>query len=123
MTRVDPALSGSSASVETMRFLWSRVSATTRSRPAWDITRTRRTPVRSATWRWQAQRVTNGQPFRDFLDLQAGDAIEIETRTHLYTYVLDDDGDERVVDLSAGWVFDRVPGSPDLESAVRKAGH
>lgn len=56
-----------------------------------------------------AHRVTHGQPFRDFLKLRKGDKVEVETRTHLYTYVLRDNGTDRTVDFSAEWVLKSNP--------------
>ena len=50
-------------------------------------------------------RVTHGEPFRDFLKLRKGDEIFIETRTHIYTYVLREDGDKRTVDFTTEWVL------------------
>lgn len=50
-------------------------------------------------------RVTHGEPFRDFLKLRKGDEVFVETRTHIYTYVLRDDGDARTVDFTAEWVL------------------
>lgn len=50
-------------------------------------------------------RVTHGEPFRDFLKLRKGDKVYIETRTHVYTYVLRDNGTDRTVDFSTRWVL------------------
>lgn len=60
-----------------------------------------------------AHRVTHGEPFRDFPDLQIGDEVVIETRTHIYTYRLEEDGDERTVDFEQTWILDSVPGHPE----------
>ncbi len=57
-------------------------------------------------------RITNGQPFSGFPDLRAGDLVEVETRTHVYTYELTEDGTDTVVDFSEVWVLDPVPGKP-----------
>lgn len=57
-----------------------------------------------------AHRVTHGEPFRDFLKLRKGDKVEVETRTRIYTYELRDNGTDRVLDFSQGWVLDQVPG-------------
>ncbi|WP_262850982.1 class E sortase [Mumia quercus] len=64
-------------------------------------------------------RVTHGEPFRDFLELRAGDKVLVETRTHVYTYVLRDDGTDREVDFSEGWVLDPVPGQPGATPTER----
>ncbi|MDO9380854.1 MAG: class E sortase [Nocardioidaceae bacterium] len=57
-------------------------------------------------------RVTHGEPFRSFLKLRKGDTVEVETRTHVYTYVLRDAGTDRTVDFTDTWVTDPVPGKP-----------
>ncbi|GAA3549999.1 class E sortase [Nocardioides daeguensis] len=57
-------------------------------------------------------RVTRGQPFADFPSLRAGDEVTVETRTHLYTYVLDDDGTDIEVPASDTSVIRPVPGRP-----------
>lgn len=62
-----------------------------------------------------AHRVTHGEPFRDFLELRKGDKVEVETRTHIYAYRLRDNGTDRVLDFTQGWVLDPVPGKPDAK--------
>ncbi|GAA3528898.1 class E sortase [Nocardioides daeguensis] len=62
-----------------------------------------------------AHRVTHGEPFSKILDLRAGDEVIVETRTHVYTYRLVEDGDARVVDFTETWVLDPVPGKPASE--------
>jgi sortase A len=62
-----------------------------------------------------AHRVTHGEPFRDLPDLQAGDQVIVTTRTHVYTYVLDEGGADREVDFAQTWILDPVPGSPSAE--------
>ncbi|WP_262850431.1 class E sortase [Mumia quercus] len=54
-------------------------------------------------------RITNGQPFKDFPDLQAGDKVYVETRTHVYTYELKGSGTDTIVDFSDIWVIQPVP--------------
>lgn len=58
-------------------------------------------------------RVTHGEPFRDFLELREGDRIEVETRTHVYTYELENAGDSLTLDFTVGWPLQPVP-DPDL---------
>jgi sortase A len=58
-------------------------------------------------------RVTHGEPFRDFLELREGDRIEVETRTHIYTYELENAGDSLTLDFTVGWPLQPVP-DPDL---------
>jgi len=54
-------------------------------------------------------RITNGQPFRKFPELRAGDLVEVETRTHVYTYELRNSGTDTRVDFSEIWVVQPVP--------------
>lgn len=68
-------------------------------------------------------RVTHGEPFRDFLDLREGDQIEIETRTHIYTYELQNSGSELTMDFTVKWPTFDVPdpdwdGTPPTESKL-----
>jgi sortase A len=60
-----------------------------------------------------AHRVTHGEPLRDMPELRAGDEVLIETRTTVYTYELDTDGDDLVVDLHETWVVAPRPVNPD----------
>lgn len=57
-------------------------------------------------------RVTHGEPFRDFLKLRAGDEFIVETRTHLHTYALRQNGDEIRVPFTTSWPLWPVP-DPD----------
>lgn len=66
-----------------------------------------------------AHRVTHGEPFRQILELRAGDEVVVETRTHIYTYRLGEDGDVRVVDFTETWVLDPVPGRPGATPTER----
>ncbi len=54
-------------------------------------------------------RVTHGSPFRRFLDLRAGDVVEVETRDAVHTYRLREDGHRTRVDFSATWPLQPVP--------------
>lgn len=68
-------------------------------------------------------RVTNGQPFADFPSLRAGDTVEVETRTHVYTYELQNSGTDLVVDFEDVWVVQPVPekarDAPDRRSTAQ----
>lgn len=55
-------------------------------------------------------RVTHGQPFAKLLDLDRGDKVSIETRSAIYTYVLDRAPRELTVDDTETWVLEPVPG-------------
>ncbi len=59
-------------------------------------------------------RVTHGEPFRNFLKLRKGDEVVVETRTHIYTYVLQQNGDETRVPFTTSWPLWPVP-DPDSE--------
>lgn len=59
-------------------------------------------------------RVTHGEPFRDFLKIRAGDKAVVETRTHIYTYRLRDDGDAITVPFTTSWPLWHVP-APDAK--------
>lgn len=51
----------------------------------------------------------NGRPFDRLLDLNAGDEVVVETRTHIYTYVLDNSPRDLTVQNTDTWVLDPVP--------------
>lgn len=68
-------------------------------------------------------RVTHGEPFRKFLELEVGDRVEIETRTHLYTYEMRTNGRDIRVDFSTSWPLFPVPdpnqrGAPPTEKLM-----
>jgi len=58
-------------------------------------------------------RVTHGQPFSRLLELDKGDQVVVETRSAIYTYVLDTAPRDLTVTETASWVLDPVPGQPD----------
>ena len=60
-------------------------------------------------------RITHGQPFAKLLDLDRGDAVIVETRDAVYTYVIDDPPRDLTVPDSATWVLDPVPGKPEAK--------
>lgn len=60
-------------------------------------------------------RVTHGQPFSRLLELQPGDEVVVETRTAVYTYVMDQPPQSLTVADTATWVLDPVPGEPAAE--------
>jgi sortase A len=51
-------------------------------------------------------RVTHGEPFADFPELQAGDLVVVETVNAEYTYELDNGGTDLIVPFTAEWVLD-----------------
>lgn len=60
-----------------------------------------------------AHRVTHGEPLRGMPDLEVGDEVIVETRTRIYTYVLDTAGDALVIPFTGTWVLDPLPTNPD----------
>ncbi|AXT86176.1 class E sortase [Aeromicrobium sp. A1-2] len=60
-------------------------------------------------------RVTHGEPFSKFPKLKRGDKVEVETRTHIYTYQLRNSGTSIKVDFSVSWPLWRVP-DPDARN-------
>lgn len=58
-------------------------------------------------------RVTHGEPFSRLLSLNPGDQVVVETRTAIFTYVLDTSPGALTVPDTAGWVLDPVPGRPE----------
>jgi len=64
-------------------------------------------------------RITRGQPFSDFPSLQAGDKVVVETRTDVFTYVLDDDGTSITVPYDDTGVVQPVPGKPGVKPHQR----
>jgi len=59
-----------------------------------------------------AHRVTHGEPFAKFPDLEKGDEVVVETREKIFTYRLRQGGKDITVDFSVGWPLQRVP-DPD----------
>ena len=57
-------------------------------------------------------RVTHGQPFAKLLELEAGDEVIVETRTSVFTYVIDEAPKDLTVKAKDSWVLDAVPGHP-----------
>ncbi len=59
-------------------------------------------------------RQTHGQPFRHLEQLRPGDQVIVETRTAVYTYVIDNDPNSAAATVLPNdvWVLDPVPGKP-----------
>ncbi|MET1037887.1 MAG: sortase [Aeromicrobium sp.] len=57
-------------------------------------------------------RITHGEPFAKFPELEKGDEVVVETRTEILTYRLRNSGTSITVDFSVGWPLQRVP-DPD----------
>ena len=60
-------------------------------------------------------RITHGEPFARLLELQAGDEVIIETRTAVYTYVMDGSPANLTEDDTQTWVLDPDPRNRDDE--------
>ncbi len=58
-------------------------------------------------------RVTHGEPFADFPELEEGDLVYVETRTVTYTYELDFGGTDLEVPFTDDWVLQPFPKNPD----------
>ena len=54
-------------------------------------------------------RITHGEPFARLLELETGDQVIVETRTAVYTYVMDGSPANLTVDDTATWVLDPDP--------------
>jgi sortase A len=59
-----------------------------------------------------AHRVTHGEPLRNMPELRPGDKVIVETRTAVYTYVLDTNPNKLIVSFTNTWVLDPVPDNP-----------
>jgi sortase A len=70
-------------------------------------------PGQQGNYALAAHRITHGEPFAQLPDLRPGDTVTVETRTAVYTYVLDTDPNDLVVPNSDDWVLDPFPVNPD----------
>ena len=57
-------------------------------------------------------RITHGQPLRQMPELRPGDKVIVETAKATYTYVLDTNPNDLIVDFTQVWVLDRHPHNP-----------
>lgn len=69
-------------------------------------------PGRKGNYALAAHRITHGEPLRRMPDLEVGDKVIVETRTHVYTYRLTTPGDGLEVPFTDGWVVDPLPTNP-----------
>lgn len=65
-------------------------------------------------------RITHGEPLRRMPELRPGDEVVVETREATYTYELDTDPEELVVDFTQVWVVDPLPTNP-VDGGVQPA--
>lgn len=70
-------------------------------------------PGQTGNYALAAHRVTHGEPLRDMPELRPGDKVVVETRDHVYTYVLDTDPNNLVVTFRDVWVVAARPKNPD----------
>jgi sortase A len=59
-----------------------------------------------------AHRVTHGEPLRQMPELRPGDKVVVETKDATYTYRLDTNPNDLVVDFTNVWVLDPLPKNP-----------
>jgi sortase A len=69
-------------------------------------------PGQRGNYALAAHRITHGQPLREMPSLRPGDTVEVETRTHVYTYVLDTNPNDLIVDFTGTWVIAPHPVNP-----------
>lgn len=69
-------------------------------------------PGAAGNYALAAHRVTHGEPFADFPELEPGDEIIVETRAATYTYVLDTGGEDLIIPFTQTWVLDESPANP-----------
>lgn len=55
-------------------------------------------------------RVTHGEPFRDLPQMRAGDKVIVETANATYTYAMNTDPNDLIVQPDDTWVLDPIPG-------------
>jgi sortase A len=69
-------------------------------------------PGRKGNYALAGHRVTHGEPLRNMPSLRPGDTVIIETRDTVYTYEIDTDPNQLVVDLAEVWVLAAQPVNP-----------
>ena len=60
-------------------------------------------------------RITHGQPFARLLELQPGDKVVVETKSYIFTYVIDESPSKLTVKDVDTWVLDPVPGKSGVK--------
>ncbi|HET8560780.1 MAG TPA: class E sortase [Marmoricola sp.] len=58
-------------------------------------------------------RITHGEPLAGMPELRPGDKVIVETARTTYTYVLDTNPNDLIVDFTQTWVIDPHPHNPD----------
>ena len=58
-------------------------------------------------------RITHGEPLRKMPELRPGDLVVVETFDHIFTYKLDTNPNDLIVDFSKTWVLNTFPENPD----------
>ena len=70
-------------------------------------------PGEAGNFALAGHRITHGEPLRDMPSLQPGDEVLVETRDTVFTYRLDTDPSDLVVDFGDTWVLAPKPVNPD----------
>ena len=60
-------------------------------------------------------RITHGEPFARLLELKPGDTVIIETKSYIFTYVIDASPSKLTVKDVDTWVLDPVPGKTGVK--------
>jgi sortase A len=69
-------------------------------------------PGQKGNYALAAHRVTHGEPLRQMPELRPGDRVVVQTARATYTYVLDTNPNDLVVDFTQTWVLDPLPLNP-----------
>ncbi|MDQ6686480.1 MAG: class E sortase [Actinomycetota bacterium] len=80
-------------------------------------------PGKVGNYALAAHRITHGQPLRRMPELRPGDKVIIETGEATYTYVLDTNPNNLIVDFTNIWVLDPVPHNPTGGVQPRQVKH
>ena len=70
-------------------------------------------PGEKGNYALAAHRVTHGEPLRDMPELRPGDQVIVETQDKVFTYELDTNPNELIVDFTQVWVVDPLPTNPE----------
>ena len=69
-------------------------------------------PGKRGNYAIAAHRVTHGEPLRNMPQLRPGHRVIVETRDAIYTYVLDTNPNDLIVNFENIWVVDPLPSNP-----------
>lgn len=68
---------------------------------------------RTGNYALAGHRITHGEPLRAMPDLRPGDVVVVETYDQVFTYKLDTNPNDLIVDFSKVWVLNPFPENPD----------